>query len=339
MTLAPISKGEGDARTSSLATDLPPNERLWKRYSPHHELPMSGMSSLMVHLFFLGLLVLGALLFARMTSGGGTGPAVGVVAISGHGEAAPGSKNTGSPTGDEKILPGPVAELDRVREANHEAMLEVPKLRTPSILPPGAGDQIQSPDDNPILRHLSEDTAKKIREAISKQTKKGADSENSHDRPGQPGPGGPGGRIDNERVKRQLRWTMTFNTRDGNDYLHQLKALKAILAYEDSNGKYVVIRDLSKLPAKGQIEAINQIDRLYWIDDRPESVKSLARALGIPTPRMIIAFFPTELEREMLQKELTFAGRKEEEIRETKFKVAQTPNGYEPKVVVQTPAQ
>ena len=337
MTLAPMGRCEDDVRTSRVATDLPPEERLWKRYSPHYELPMSGMSSLMAHLFFLGFLALGALLFARMTSGGGSGPSVGVVAISGAAEAVSSGKSAGVPTGDELIPPSPPPEPNRVREANHEATLEAPKPRSPSILPPGAGTGFQVPQGDPLLNQLNEDTRRKIREALLRQSKPGPDSG-----AGQPGTGSsefgvPGARIETKRAKRQLRWTMVFKTRDGNDYLQQLKALKAILAYEDSGGKYLVIRDLSKLPAKGQVEPMDKIDRIYWIDDRPQSVRSLARALGIPTPKKLVAFFPAELEKEMARRELDYAGRKEEDIRETKFTVVQTLEGYEPRVESQSP--
>ncbi len=39
---------------------VPPDERFWRRYSPHGELPLSGASSLAVHLLLFGLLMLAA---------------------------------------------------------------------------------------------------------------------------------------------------------------------------------------------------------------------------------------------------------------------------------------
>src|SRR5436190_2723603 len=42
-----------------------PEERFWKRYSPHHEFPLSTVSSFVVHALGFGLLVLGAILMAR----------------------------------------------------------------------------------------------------------------------------------------------------------------------------------------------------------------------------------------------------------------------------------
>ena len=36
----------------------PPEERFWQRYSPHHELPLSGAGSFALHLVVLGVLLL-----------------------------------------------------------------------------------------------------------------------------------------------------------------------------------------------------------------------------------------------------------------------------------------
>jgi hypothetical protein len=37
---------------------VPPDERFWQRYSRHGELPLSGATSLALHLLVFGLLVL-----------------------------------------------------------------------------------------------------------------------------------------------------------------------------------------------------------------------------------------------------------------------------------------
>jgi hypothetical protein len=124
------------------------------------------------------------------------------------------------------------------------------------------------------------------------------------------------------REKRQLRWVLVFNTKDGNDYAKQLQALGAILAAPESGSSYRLFRDLTKRPVKGQVEDLTNINRIYWIDDEKKSVEGLSKALGVhPAPAHFVAFFPESLEKELLQKELTFAGRKEEDIGETQFKV------------------
>src|SRR5262245_34114773 len=37
---------------------VPPDEKFWKRYSPYHEAPLSGVSSTMLHILVIGLLLL-----------------------------------------------------------------------------------------------------------------------------------------------------------------------------------------------------------------------------------------------------------------------------------------
>jgi hypothetical protein len=138
------------------------------------------------------------------------------------------------------------------------------------------------------------------------------------------------------RQKRILRWVMMFNTVNGNDYLSQLRSLGAILAVPQPEGGYMVVRDLARLPANGAKEDLNTIHRIFWIDDKHDSVRSLAMALRLPyQPPHIVAFFPEKLEQELLKKELAYRGKKEEEIKETRFKVQRAGAGYEPHVYSQ----
>jgi hypothetical protein len=134
---------------------------------------------------------------------------------------------------------------------------------------------------------------------------------------------------------------MVFSTYNGQDYAKQLKSLGAYLAIPDpaDQAQFLVIRDLGARPAHGQREDVSGIKRIFWIDDKPQSVQSLATALQLrPIPPRIVAFFPEELERKLLRLELSFAGRREEDIRETRFEIILVrPGHYEPRVVSQTP--
>jgi hypothetical protein len=134
---------------------------------------------------------------------------------------------------------------------------------------------------------------------------------------------------------------MTFNTQNGDDYLNQLRDVKpgkgAILAIPAGNGQYEVIEDLAKRPAQGQIKDIGTIKRISWVDDKPESVAGLARALGIAPPQFFIAFFPQELENELARLERDYQGRNEDDIEETRFVVERAADGYHARVVAQTP--
>src|SRR5260221_13797075 len=42
---------------------LPPDERFWKRYSPHYELPLAGATSFFIHGIVVGILAIGGLAF------------------------------------------------------------------------------------------------------------------------------------------------------------------------------------------------------------------------------------------------------------------------------------
>jgi hypothetical protein len=152
-----------------------------------------------------------------------------------------------------------------------------------------------------------------------------------------PKAGKPTGAL-SERQKRVQRWSMTFNTQDGAHYLRQLKGIKpgtgAILAIPVGNRKYEVLRDLSQHPAKGKVEDLADIKSLFWVDEQPESVANLARALGIKAPPYIVAFFPPELEEEVARQERRKAGSANvDDIEETKIDVVRSPAGFRPVVM------
>src|SRR5262249_50172216 len=109
------------------------------------------------------------------------------------------------------------------------------------------------------------------------------------------------------RKGRVLRWNLLFHTENGDEYLRQLKDIRpgggAFLAVPPNTGRYEVLRDLSKRPAAGAVEDLKDIKRIFWLDDKPDSVAGLARALGIKPPPHFVVFFPSELEEELLRLE------------------------------------
>jgi hypothetical protein len=145
----------------------------------------------------------------------------------------------------------------------------------------------------------------------------------------------PGNGIMSPRMQRVLRWTMKFNTFDGDDYRKQLAGLGAILALDDGHGGYLVIRDLTNVPVKAEPGDLRSLHRIFWIDSNQDSVASLARALGVRPPREFIALFPETVEKELLRKELAFRGLQERDIKETTFEVRQRGGRYTPVVVGQ----
>src|SRR5262249_54122357 len=137
-----------------------------------------------------------------------------------------------------------------------------------------------------------------------------------------------------QREKRVLRWVMVFDTYNGEDYARQLAGLGAYLAIPLSDGQYRLIKDLAARPATGHIEDLSGIKRIFWVDDKRDSVIALCRALAIsPVPEHVVAFFPERLEKRLLEIELKYQGRREEEIYETRFKIRKSGGGYEPVVI------
>ncbi len=86
-------------------------------------------------------------------------------------------------------------------------------------------------------------------------------------------------------------------------------------------------------PAKLLDEDISKINRIFWVDDRPESVRSLMGALNYhQVPTHFVAFMPLELEQELFELEKKFAGRSEDQIDSTTFRVVRSGNRYKPVV-------
>jgi hypothetical protein len=308
-------------RTRPPASALPvlPDERFWQRYSPHHEFTLSGATSVALHAGVILLLVLGTVAATRAGLGGkGQVPSVTIVQMEDEGPSsavAPGRR-------DQPMLlpPDPQPSLGDARQQPLPLVLPTPL-------------QVPEPGEDGRLLQLDNDAAKTT-------AMLGEIGARLKPRP----PAGPGGTEGNrlERVPRMLRWTMLFNTQNGDDYARQLHGLGAILAIpaEGQEGRYLILRDLGRRPVQGEVGNVADIQRIFWVDDKPDSVRALALALGLKNvPSHVVAFFPAKLEGELLDKELRYAGRKEEQIEATRFRVVRTRDGYGVDVVAQTPAR
>ncbi len=137
--------------------------------------------------------------------------------------------------------------------------------------------------------------------------------------------------------KQRLRWRLSFDSKDGRDYLKQLTTLKAMIALpvDGEEGKFILIRDLDK-PNVAAVEDLSTVDRICWIDDRSESVRSVLSALpkNAKTQKaaFIITYFPIELEKKLAKLERNAAKknpkfRDEDQILETNFKVVPSKAG------------
>jgi hypothetical protein len=339
------SNNQAKPRPKAPAGPAPFEPSFWTRYSPHYEFPLSGATSLSLHILaFVGLIAAGWFVAIMLEK---SKLEVDTVTFAGGG---------GNPEGEGKA-PG-----DRPPLSGKENVDDAPKnepVKPPGPLPP---DQLKKPIVDPIPLIMDDSTGRTIDQAneaakklsiLSKEARSKLWSNLEGPGKGQGGAGsggglgtgkdkgegaftGPGKSKFTSRQQRVLRWVMRFNTLNGNDYRRQLSGLGAILAFPQPDGGYMVYRDLNQKPAKGEIEDIASIKRIFWVDEKKDSIRSLSEAMGVPVPDSpIVAFFPEKLEAELLRKELSYRGKKEEDIDETTFKINVRGGSFVPEVVDQ----
>jgi hypothetical protein len=334
---------------------LPPEERFWKHYSPHHEFPLSSVTSAALHVLAIVLLLLSAwvawkLGFANLNQP----PEVTAVALEEAGGGGGNPKGLGP-------SPGQVPQEEGSQTTDPKPPVDDPKLKDLNVKDPDPLDLLKRTDDKegrPVREGgQALQALEKIDQSIRKEWFKGLGDK------GQGGPGhgggeghgegtgsgndkGPGSGTLSKRQKRFLRWSMLVGDHiSGDEYARRLQNVRpgrgAILAYPTPDGRqYYVIRDLSKRPAVGQIEDITKLTTHDWIwaDERPESVANLAQTLQLPkVPGIIVAFLPPEFEAELAKIEHDYKNLEEDQIEETKFGVVASADGYKPVVLSQTP--
>jgi hypothetical protein len=330
-------------KSSSKAAQAPPTGTFWRKYSAHHELPLSVSSSVFLHI--LGFVLLGGFLLAFLGLNRDKELPVDAITVGGGGgnrEGVGNNPGSGVLPSNEAVENKDRTQPDKVVENLDKELLKKPEARKPELpVPDPSGvrpiEDTSVPDKN--LSALGTKLRAQLSGPIAGKGEGGPGSgggQGSGKGTGKGNAFGPGTGKLTQREKRQQRWLMLFNTRSGNDYADQLMGLGAILAINTPSGEYLIIRDLANRPVHGQVEDIRELNRIFWVDDKPQSVSSLAMALGIrPVPEQIIAFFPPELEKDLLDKEMkAFRGR-EEDIAETVFKVDRRGNRFEPMVVNQ----
>jgi hypothetical protein len=337
----------------------PPDERFWQRYSPHSEFPLSGAASFGLHLLVFGLLALlawfGAMLFGHASR---SLPVEAVRLETGGGGGNPHGRGDGPGVGKAPEEAGSAEEAPDNPTPNETVKRPDLKLdagaRTPLKFDREATRYIQQTDsDSARAFERLKDVTSKIRVPDGKAAGHGRGGTGSGGGSGDgTGTGTGNGRGEGagkltQREKRMLRWSMLFNTNSAPDYLSQLQGLGAILAIpvrEDASGiDYRLIRDLSARPAKLLNEDVKQIQRIYWIDDKPQSVMDVMAVLQVPLarpPSHFVAFMPDELEAQLLKLELAYfekkhKGRGEDDILSTKFRINRTARGYVPEVIAQ----
>ncbi len=326
-------------------TQGPPDERFWVRYSPHHEAPLSGVGSMLLHVLAIVAIVLITLGFARLDKGKRQLPITAGVRAGGGG--GPGNAVGPGSGGQNFEDPGAQPMPMDTTLPEPKAAEQIKTAATNDPVAPENVRPISTAKAKDALAMLNESVRSKLNQNLGNPPGGGVGPGSDGGKDGKKGSGegpgsgsGSGGKI-TQREERMLRWTMTFSTRNGNDYVQQLRALGALLAIPvpgTNPPQYQLIRDLSARPPRLLDEDLSQIKRIYWVDNKPDSVRSLMSALGLSAQvDHFVAFMPPELEQKLLRLERGYRNRQEHQIEETLFGIKSTSTGFEPFVVSQTP--
>jgi hypothetical protein len=315
-------------RPASQPLRIPPDETMWKRYSPHGEAPLSFVGSMATHFLVVGLLaIFGFLAYlffnpplhdlqvdtVRMPGGGG-GSTKGEGSGSGlgtGGEEIGGEENKDPQTLDPDLVKRPPLTVDEAKTLNVEFKDDPAATR---FIEEG-NEQLKK------LARLNKEMRNTLRDGVNPGAGKGGTGEGGGKGIGK-GPGnGPGegaGAPLSTREKRMLRWSMSFNR---STYLEQLRDLGAIIAVPvgRDNKRYQVC-DLTQQPLRWTEDDLSNNKRIFWIDDKPDSVRALMSQMGRPGyTSHFVALLPPELEKKLFDLELKFGNLNEDDIFETKF--------------------
>lgn len=320
----------------------PPADTFWETYSPNGEGPVSGLTSLVVHGLVVAAVIFGAGLIANLiggrrqteiplepvTYGGGGGNELGVSPDNRGDMAIPRDQSeplAKPPESSVPLLPGPTQP---------DLPIKAPPPSPFEDDPTGSKAFEQAVAQRSELANLGPNL-RTILNGLTGKGKRGPGrrgGDGPGDGPGTgpgrgPGTGNSGRPPESPRFERMLRWTMLFNTSGGEDYLRQLHALGAILGVQDDGGQIRIYRNLRERPLKGKVEDLKDNTRIFWVDNNPDSMTSMAQAMGLEkVPAQIIAFFPETIEQQLLKAELDYGrprGRRTEtDIAETKFRIS-----------------
>ncbi len=306
----------------------PDAETFWKNYNSSYEFPTSIVTSFLCH----ALIVLAMVLIVFAALSGTDSGAVPIRLVEGGwddtGDGSAGSGGNPDPLarGESAPKPSDFAQLPNnlpeVREEVKKQILDLDPSAVGSI-----------PDEKAAALAALD---KALRDKLMGERRgsgPGAGSGNT----GQEGTG-PGGTGADSTRARSIRWVLRFRTRDGRDYLSQLKAMRAtvMVPIPPENKQMYIFRDLDNpKPGTTATEADLAVAarQIQFSDFRRESVVGVGQALGLSfTPTVFMAFFPADLEKELARLEVAYRNRRPEDIEETVFMV--TVRGGEPALVV-----
>jgi hypothetical protein len=336
----------------------PPPEKNWQRYSPNHELPLAGMTSLFMHGFILGVVGLGWLLyFVQRDSDNSKPPSQDVVMITGEGDglggmgAEPGLPGEEGPkltelTPQPEAVPFELTPTENFKEAP-KVELSVPETPLPetktdvesvlSKLEKEANDQAKKLPAKKAARIAMSGTGNPKGQGGRGGTGGGLGMSNQGMGPGAVGVGG---RLATKAQIYAMRWRFNL-AGNAKQHVEQLKAIGLVVVFHAPNSIDYFVKDLSRRPAALSPGNINQYrDAVQWHNESPQSILDLAKELRLTfVPTAIYLYVPKEREETIAAEEARFSkavSNNANNIKETKFIFRLVNGKYEPEAIEQT---
>lgn len=302
--------------------DLVDTRGFWERYSPNGELPWSSAVSLVLFAF---LVLLPVVLIVPFSQRDPTPPAVDVLYV-GEDQNAPSGEDEGFDT-------------DAALDASREQLFEEPPVQAAiDELDEVPETELPPPEVKPVDQGKELERETQVAQATLNQLAQAIEQLNANIKQGQGGgSGGLEGGGAGGRGARVARWVLKFNSRTSKHYLEQLDGLGAEVAFPMVGNKWQYYLNVSSTSRMSEVRDLTSESRLYWVDEKPESISGVAQELGIAVPPFMIVFLPLPLEDRMLEMELAYQNLREDEIQRTDFEVISRGGGYDVKITRQIP--
>jgi hypothetical protein len=349
------------------APEQPPEEAFWERYSPHHEFPLSTVTSVGLFGLAVGLVAVASVLIGLSRNDErGKPPKMDVVEEAqggggkdGFGPEGAGLNAKGGPGKAENVPTKQQAKADPPKtEQAAQTLKNLPDKAKLTVKNTEPEPKVDSTGQNAIgeLRQQAEEAVKVAMEQ-PKAPEKGPPGKKGLRNPGEgggfgggkgkgfgtkegPGTGNdPNGVVRTKRQRRELRWRIYFSG-TGEQHLAKLRALAITLALPTRARGQFQVWDLTSNPPHATITDLRaQQNKIKWISQDPKSLPDLARALRLrEIPPYAVIFLPQAVEEEMIQLEHDYKGLEENQIKLTEFEIRRRPDGgFSPVVISQTP--
>jgi len=345
---------------------LPPDEKFWQRYSPHYEMPLAGMASVLAHALIFGILFVSGLIALMNWRGEASRPPnMDVIQIEGGGIGLDDPGGGGFGDGKEA---GPMSDGQPILETKENSSeplpqnaatltelpkveLEVPDLSTDptqtdsanvmeTLMNVGKEADVQAKKEviAPKMPGPSTGGTKKGEGGLGKGQGKGVGSGiGPGSGLGRPGTGkgtGPGGKPATRQQILANRWRFDLSG-DAHQHAEKLAEIGVTVGLLDPRSNFLVVQDVKQRPVRLRTENLAKYkDAVTWFNRQPQSLQGLQRELGLPfMPQAVVLLLPKDREEVIAAEEARFAqqqGRSPEMVNATWFDFRLRDGAYAP---------